>query len=165
MGAQCSLHAPVRREGARFSAGVIPARQLVAPAGSNRSGGGGNDTVEAFEATGSLGDPASMQAVTQVNAEQASKQAMWEPTRSERGEGRRCDSSRLPARVGWEHERYELRSLTGVVATACMHKETSATREAPAVRARDPQPKACPNGQAGRAAWGDGEVRSSDETG
>src|SRR5206468_2426186 len=29
--------------------------QLVAPSGSDRSGGGGNETVEAFETTGRLG--------------------------------------------------------------------------------------------------------------
>ena len=34
------------------SAGVIPVRQLVVPAGSNRSGGGGNEFVEAFDVTG-----------------------------------------------------------------------------------------------------------------
>jgi len=34
------------------SAGEIPARQGVAPAGSNRSGGGGNETVEAFGVRG-----------------------------------------------------------------------------------------------------------------
>ena len=47
-----------------FSAGVIPTRQLVAPAGSNRSGDGGNEIVEAFDDKGSLGDSASRQAVT-----------------------------------------------------------------------------------------------------
>src|SRR3954468_19181357 len=36
------------------SAGAIPARQLVAPAGSYRSGGGGDEAVEAFETTGRL---------------------------------------------------------------------------------------------------------------
>jgi hypothetical protein len=39
----------VRRERCWFSAGASPARQLVAPAGSNRSGGGGNEAVEAFD--------------------------------------------------------------------------------------------------------------------
>ena len=34
------------------------------------------------------GDSARMQAVTRVNAEQASKRTMWEPTRSDSGEGR-----------------------------------------------------------------------------
>ena len=36
-----------------------------------------------------LGDSASKQAVTRVNVEQASKQAMWEPTQQRDGEGRR----------------------------------------------------------------------------
>ena len=36
------------------------------------------------------GDPASRQAVTRVNAEQASKISMWEPTRQCLGEGRCC---------------------------------------------------------------------------
>ena len=35
------------------------------------------------------GDSASRQAVTRVNAEQASKQVMWEPTQQRDGEGRR----------------------------------------------------------------------------
>jgi len=35
------------------------------------------------------GDSASRQAVTRVNAEQASKQLMWEPTQQRDGEGRR----------------------------------------------------------------------------
>ena len=38
---------------------------------------------------GRLGDSASRQAVTRVNAEQAPKGLMWEPTRRENGEGRR----------------------------------------------------------------------------
>src|SRR3954469_23420969 len=60
----------------------------VAPAGSNRSGGGGNETAGAFDAKGRSGDSASRQAVTRVNAEQAPKGLMWEPTRLENGEGR-----------------------------------------------------------------------------
>ena len=35
-----------------------------------------------------IGDRASVQAVTRVNAEQASKGVMWEPTRRKNGEGR-----------------------------------------------------------------------------
>src|SRR5512135_3735280 len=56
------------------SAGAIPARQLVAPAGSYRSGGGGDKAVEAFETTDRFGGSASRQAATQVNAVQAPKQ-------------------------------------------------------------------------------------------
>ena len=79
-------------KGCRFSAGASPTRQLVAPAGSNRSGGGGNETVEAFDGKGRLGDSASRQAVTRVNAEQASKRVMRKPTRLTYGEGRRWSS-------------------------------------------------------------------------
>ena len=57
------------------SVGAIPARQLVAPAGSYRSGGGGDKAVEAFETTGRLGGSASRRAATQVNAVQAPKRA------------------------------------------------------------------------------------------
>jgi len=35
-----------------------------------------------------MGDSANMQAGTRVNAEQASKRVMWEPTRLRYGEGR-----------------------------------------------------------------------------
>ena len=37
-----------------LSVGAIPTRRLVVPAGSNRSGGGGNDTAEAFDGKGSF---------------------------------------------------------------------------------------------------------------
>ena len=64
----------VRREKVLFLQWVkLPPGNWVAPAGSYRSGGGGNETVGAFETDGSLGDSASRQAVTRVNAEQASK--------------------------------------------------------------------------------------------
>jgi hypothetical protein len=65
----------------------IPPGISVAPAGSNRSGGRGNETAGAFDGKGRLGDSASRQAVTRVNAEQAPKGLMWEPTRRENGEG------------------------------------------------------------------------------
>ncbi len=61
----------------------------VAPAGSYRSGGGGNEAVGAFETHVPPGGAASPQAVTRVNAEQASKGLTWEPTRQYIGEGRR----------------------------------------------------------------------------
>src|SRR5690348_13147261 len=60
----------------------------VAPAGSYRSGGGGNEAAEASEKTGGSSDPASPQAVTRVTVEQASKDLTWEPTRLYIGEGR-----------------------------------------------------------------------------
>jgi hypothetical protein len=71
----------VRRAKVSFFSGCNSRPATVAPAGSNRSGGGGNETAEAFDAKGRVGGSASRQAVTYVNAEQASKQLMWEPTR------------------------------------------------------------------------------------
>jgi hypothetical protein len=63
----------------------FPPGNWVAPAGSYRSGGGGNETVGAFETDGPLGGSASRQAVTRVNVEQASKRPMWRRPRSSRG--------------------------------------------------------------------------------
>jgi hypothetical protein len=57
--------------------------------GNNRSSGGGNEAAEAFGEEGRKGELVSMQAVTRVNAEQASKRVMQEPTRLSLGEGRR----------------------------------------------------------------------------
>ncbi len=78
----------------------------VAPAGSNRSGGGGNKTTEAFDGKGRKGGPASRQAVTYVNAEQASKQLNVgaDPAR---GWGR------PPSQVLGEQTRSHLRSHRG----------------------------------------------------
>jgi len=62
--------------------GESPTRRN-APAGSNRSNCGGNEAVEAFgdQRVTKYGDVASVQAVTRVNAEQASKRTMRGPTR------------------------------------------------------------------------------------
>ena len=67
----------------------VPPGSWFVPPGNNRSSGGGNEAVEAFGEEGRNGDSVSMQAVTRVNAEQASKRVMQEPTRLSFGEGRR----------------------------------------------------------------------------
>jgi hypothetical protein len=71
----------VRRAKAALSSGC-ESHPANAPAGSNRSSCGGNETAEASGVTGHEGDPASVQAVTRVNAEQASKRSMRRLTRS-----------------------------------------------------------------------------------
>ena len=63
----------VRRAKASFFSGCNSHLATVAPASSNRSGRGGNDRAEASDAKGRTSDPARRQAVTCVNAEQASK--------------------------------------------------------------------------------------------
>jgi hypothetical protein len=70
------------------TAGVYPPGNWFAPPGSNRSSSGGNEAAEAFGVEGRIGDSASLQAVTRVNAEQAPKRLMQEPTRPDFGEGR-----------------------------------------------------------------------------
>jgi hypothetical protein len=96
--------------------GESPTRQN-APAGSNRSNYGGNEVVEAFgEAVTKYGDGASVQAVTRVNAEQASKRSMRRLTRiPNRGKlirlGKRVDDA--PSRCA------------GAVATACTQRESA----------------------------------------
>ena len=71
-----------------------------------------------------LGDLASVQAVITVNAEQAPKRRMQEPTHRNYGEGRRRwknTSERVPS------------DLPGYLATACRQRGSDATRETPAV--------------------------------
>ncbi len=114
----------VRRERRWSTAGVYPPGNWFAPPGSNQSGSGGNETAEASGAEGRNGDLASVQAVTRVNAEQASKRLMQEPTRPDFGEGR----------SGWngKSEQGSIRPA-GVLATACRQRGPYATREVPAV--------------------------------
>ena len=54
----------VRRAKARSLSGFKSHPATVAPAGSNRSGGGGNEAIEAFGVEGHSSDLANMQAVT-----------------------------------------------------------------------------------------------------
>ncbi len=60
-------------KGAEFQRVQTPPGNWVAPAGSNRSGSRGNEAVEAFDVKAAYRRPASRQAVTRVNAEQAPK--------------------------------------------------------------------------------------------
>src|SRR6266516_4594827 len=71
----------VRRAKAALSSGC-KSHPATAPAGSNRSSHGGNEVAEAFGWRVTIyGDSASVQAVTRVNAEQASKRnAQADPT-------------------------------------------------------------------------------------
>jgi hypothetical protein len=85
-----NLNPKVRRgKGAGPQRVEVPPGNWFVPPGSNRSSGGGNEAAGAFGEKGRNGDSVSMQAVTRVNAEQASKRVMQEPTRLSDGEGRR----------------------------------------------------------------------------
>jgi hypothetical protein len=96
----------------RFPVGESPTRRN-APAGSNRSNCGGNETVEASgdQRVTKYGDVASVQAVTRVNAEQASKRTMRGPTRSS-----------FRGRLTWlgsKSRSDDPKRRAGVLATAC----------------------------------------------
>ena len=133
--------------------GSNPPGNWFAPPGSNRSSSGGNETAEASGAEGRNGDSASMQAVTRVNAEQASKRLTQELTRPDFGEGR-----------SWWNRMSEQVSISpaGVLATACRQRGPYATREVPAVIAV----RSTGNSrETGRADWDDGEARSTGEAG
>jgi hypothetical protein len=101
------------------------------------------------------GDSASRQAVTRVNAEQASKREMWEPTQQRYGEGR-CH------RILQGSDTIPSCDPTGVMATACLHREIERNTGNPKRWVRDPTGR--PRG-IGRAAWGVGEAHSTAEAG
>jgi hypothetical protein len=67
-----------------------------------------------------MGDLASVQAVTGVNAEQASKRAMRKPTRLNYGEGRRRGHPAWPGLLG---RATGCSGSAGVMATACTYME------------------------------------------
>ena len=72
-----------------FQRGIDPPGNWFVPPGNNRSGGGGNEVVGAFDAKGRSSGSVSMQVVMRVNTEQASKHLTQVPTRRSDGEGRR----------------------------------------------------------------------------
>ena len=105
----------------------IPPGNWIAPPGSNRGSRGGNKSAGALGVEGCIGNLAIMQAVMEVNAEQAPKSEMQEPT-SRLIEGR-------PTLMG-EYERISHISPAGVVATACMKTWTRRNTGSPS---GDPQ--------------------------
>ena len=91
-----------------------------------------------------LGDPASRQAVTKVNVEQASKRITQELTRRHFGESR-MPNGRVRAN--------EPIGPAGVLTTACMHRGLDATREAPAVNAQGAVNWQLVRARPGRLGW------------
>lgn len=121
----------VRRDKSCIFNGWNSRPATVVPAGSNRSGDGGNKIVGAFDVQGRLGGSASRQAVTRVNAEQASKRLMRESTQRSFGEDRRR---------GEERERHTSTVPPGYWRRHACTRRWHETREAPAATARDRQP-------------------------
>ena len=134
----------MRREKALSSSGCEPRPATVAPAGSNRSNGGGNESVEAFGVEGPLRDSAIVQAVTRVNVEQASKSTMRKPTRLKHGEGcHRCG----------KRAKSDPTDSAGVVTMACTKEEDSGNTGSPVVWPCA-RPTGAPRGaESGTAGW------------
>jgi hypothetical protein len=77
----------VRRERRWTSAGATPARELVRSTRKQSKRQQRQRSCRSLRCKGSLGDSASVQAVTRVNAEQAPKKQLQEPTLLFHGEG------------------------------------------------------------------------------
>ncbi len=104
-------------KGADYQWGKDPLEQLMVGFDSYRAVSPGNQASRNLVKTSTLGGQATLQAVTRVKLEQASKATMWTPTRRKSGEGR----------ADWEEPGAGARQptiistsrATGVVSTAC----------------------------------------------
>ena len=110
-------HSCVCPKGADYQWGKDPLEQLMVRFDSYRAARLGNQASRNLVKKSTLGGRATWQAVTRVKLEQASKAAMWMPTRRTSGEGR-ADweepgaGARHPLTVSTSR-------ATGVVSTAC----------------------------------------------
>ena len=77
---RASLRLYVRRGKARSPSGRQTHPATFAPAGSNRSSRGGDETAEAFDEKGHVVTPRARRLQRAVNAEQALKMLMWKST-------------------------------------------------------------------------------------
>ena len=138
----------------RFPVGENPTRQVLQPEAT----GATVEVTKRLKPSGKcmsrIGDSASVQAATRVNAEQASKRSMCRPTRPP-------NRGRLP-RLGKRAMSASSRSA-GILAMACQHRKIDATREA-LCRGWDERPTRHPRG-IGWATQGGGEARSTGEAG
>ena len=100
-------------KGVVSSAGANPARQLSFQPVAIGAAVEVTKPPEPSMAKGRFGDSASRQAVTRVNAEQASKRVMWEPTRLSNGEGQRRWGRRTSKRTQRSHRGSGDGMLTG----------------------------------------------------
>ena len=138
----------VRRDKAALSSGC-KSHPANAPAGSSRSSYGGDEIAEAFGMrVTKYGDSASVQAVTRVNAEQASKRTMRRPTRQP-----------FPGKAdtaGMNERTVTPGRCAGVVATACTQGKPTQHGKPQGV-VSDDQPESR-EGQAGRRGVAEGFV-------
>jgi hypothetical protein len=113
-----SRHDCVRPKGADYQWGKDPLEQLMVRFDSWRAVSPGNRAYRSLVTKPTYGGRATLQAVTRVKLEQASKTTMWKPTRHNHGEGR---ADWEEPGVGTRHPLITISTdrATGVVSTAC----------------------------------------------
>ena len=105
-------------KGADYQWGKDPLEQLMVGFDSYRAVSLGNRASRNLVKKSTIGGQATLQAVTRVKLEQASKATMWTPTRRMSGEGR---ADREEPSAGARHANNHKAPIraTGVVSTAC----------------------------------------------
>ena len=142
----------VRRAKAPFFSGCNSHPATVVPSGSNRSGSGGNETAEAFDAKNRI-RRFREQAGCNVSERRAGPETSNVGADPAKGWGRppsQVPGERLDPTCG----------PTGVMATACLHKESGRNTGSPS--GGSVFPTGIPRGT-GRAVGGVGEVHSTGE--
>src|SRR5713226_3258976 len=108
----------VRPKGADYQWGEDPLEQLLVRFDSWRAVRSGNGSGWSLATKSTFGGRATLQAVTRVKLEQASKVTMWTPTRQMSGEGR-LDWEEPGAGERCHYNQHAPIQSTGVVSTAC----------------------------------------------
>jgi hypothetical protein len=142
----------------------FPSGNWVAPAGSYRSGGGGDETVGAFEIDASL-----WRCSEQAGRNESERRAGLETTNVDAGLALGWGRPPPLGMKGTQLEQAVPRAIrtqraTGVMTTACLHMEIQRNTGKPQVVGACDPPTGRPRGT-GRAAWGGGEARSNVEAG
>ena len=116
-------------KGAGYQWGKDPLEQLMVRFDSWRAASPGNGAGRNLATKSTYGGRAIWQAVTRVKLEQASKAAMWTPTRRKIGEGR-TDGEEPGAGARYNDNRRAPIRSTGVVSMACQKGNRASVGEA-----------------------------------
>jgi hypothetical protein len=148
-------------KGADSQWGKDPLEQLMVGFDSWRAAGPGNGAGRNPATKSTYGGRAIWQAVTRVKLEQASKAAMWTPTRRKTGES---GTNREEPGAGARHcsNHYAPIRSTGVVSTACQKGNRASVGEARDGRGVANRER-CQKGR--RTIWASERARGTDEAG
>ena len=119
----------MRPKGADYQWGEDPLEQLLVRFDSWRAVRSGNGSGWSLATKSTFGGRATLQAVTRVKLEQASKATMWTPTRQMSGEGR-LDWEEPGAGERCHYNQHAPIQSTGVVSTACKEGNHASVGEA-----------------------------------